>query len=234
MYLITTLSVTQFTATKIIMVQNFDEIADKYDQWYDTLKGRAIFQSELKCLKSLCARCDGQWLEVGVGTGRFASELGITNGIDPSLQMLEKASNRGINVYKGIAESLPFSNRSFDGILMALTLCFVDDAQQALIESNRVLKPDGQLLVGFIPADSPWGQEYSKKAEKGDSIYAHAHFRTVEQTIELAQIAGFTVVDSASTLFWRPDETPPLELRVEKGIIKESGFTGLLFEICDR
>ena len=54
----------------------FDPIADAYDRWYDAPEGKAIFREELLCLQELCGDGSGRWLEVGVGTGRFAAALG--------------------------------------------------------------------------------------------------------------------------------------------------------------
>ena len=122
------------------MMTVFDPIARSYDQWYESEQGRAIFEVEMSCLRSLCPRCIGRWLEVGVGTGRFAAMLGIGEGIDPSPRMLDIAAAHGIKTYEGCAEALPFSDSSFDGLLLALALCFVADPEQALKECRRVLR----------------------------------------------------------------------------------------------
>lgn len=212
------------------MKQAFDAIADEYDRWYDTPEGDGIFQAELKCLRLLHVRSPGRWLEVGVGTGRFASSLGIAEGIDPSPQMLEIAASRGIAIHQGTAESLPFIESLFEGILMALTLCFVKDADQALKECLRVLRPGGRLLIGAVPTDSPWGKEYIEKGSKGHPIYAMARFRTSAEIMELAECAGFTFIDAASTLFWKPGEESESNPQVKTGIVPEAGFLGLLFE----
>lgn len=74
------------------LTQAFDAIADSYDAWYDSLDGRTIFEAELACLRLLVGHCRGRWLEVGVGSGRFASMLGVAAGIDPSARMRETAS----------------------------------------------------------------------------------------------------------------------------------------------
>ena len=87
---------------EIRLAQVFDRIAESYDRWYDTSEGQAIFNAELKCLRSLCEHLRGRWLEVGVGTGRFASILGVTRGIDPSIPMLKIAAERGIMAYAGL------------------------------------------------------------------------------------------------------------------------------------
>ncbi len=49
-----------------------------------------------------------------MGTGRFASGLGITMGIDSSRGMLKLARSRGVNARLGFAEDIPFPNKVFD------------------------------------------------------------------------------------------------------------------------
>jgi len=55
------------------------------------------YLSELKALKKVILE-KKKGLEIGVGTGRFASPLGIEYGIDPSEKMLEIAKKRGVKV----------------------------------------------------------------------------------------------------------------------------------------
>lgn len=212
------------------LTRAFDSIAEAYDRWYDTPEGRAIFNAELECLRLLRGRGYGRWLEVGVGTGRFACSLGIAEGIDPSPRMIEIAARRGVKVREGNAENLPFQDGSFDGVLMALALCFVASARQALKECRRVLLPDGRLLLGTVPADGPWGREYIRKASKGHPVYSLARFRTGAETMDLIQAAGFVLVNAAGTLFWKPGEVSQPEPRIENSISSEAGFLALLFE----
>ena len=209
-------------------MQAFDLIAKTYDGWYDTSDGRAIFNAELACLHSLCERCQGRWLEVGVGTGRFASNLGIARGIDPSLPMLKIAAARGIMTYVGHAENLPFPEDSFDGALLALALCFIADPGQALKECGRILQPEGSLLLGIVPADSQWGRAYERKKAEGHPVYALARFPEVPEILALIENAGFTFRKAASTLFLHPDGPAEIEHRVEAGISPGAGFLGLL------
>ena len=132
----------------------FDIEANSYDEWFDSPTGRAIFSQELACLRELIGKAEGRWLEVGVGTGRFAQALGIREGIDPSLAALSYASNRGIRTQLGYAENLPYSQNSFDGILMVVTLCFLADPVKAFDQCRRVLKDEGRLIVGLVPTES--------------------------------------------------------------------------------
>ncbi|AQQ71955.1 Demethylmenaquinone methyltransferase [Limihaloglobus sulfuriphilus] len=211
------------------MKQPFDTLANEYDSWYESPRGGNIFEAELKCLRRLCPDCRGRWLEVGVGTGRFASRMGIGEGLDPSPAMLALAAARGIKTYTGSAEELPFEADSFDGILIAFTLCFIAGSQKALAEAARVLKPGGRLLVGLVPAESPWGKHYQQKKENGHPIYSRADFLTVEKTVEMAEKGGFSLQKSASALFCPPRQAELAADDVRPGISKQAGFAAIMF-----
>ena len=85
----------------------FDRYPERYDAWYDAPRGRAVFESERACLAAHLAGFPKPWLEVGVGTGRFAQALGIAEGADPALAALRIARRRGVRVVAGMGERLP-------------------------------------------------------------------------------------------------------------------------------
>lgn len=211
----------------------FDTIADTYDIWYDTPEGNAVFQEEVLCLRHLRDDYSGRWLEIGVGTGRFARALGITHGVDLSYKMAVIAKRRGVQVHVGSAYQLPFANSVFDGVLLALTLCFIEDPEQMFRECNRVVRCGGRLVIGTIPADSPLGVSYIKKKAEGHPIYSHAHFRNVAETLHLAENEHFKLKKSSSALFGKPDRPQSEPAAIQSGIIREAGFVGLLLE-CRR
>ena len=72
----------------------FDKFYKEYDRWYDDNK--FIFLSELEAVRKVIPE-EGRGLEIGVGSGRFASELYIGFGLDPSINMLRLAKKRGGN-----------------------------------------------------------------------------------------------------------------------------------------
>ena len=74
----------------------FEAGADRYDAWYDTPRGRAIFAAERAALAPLLTGLPRPWLEVGVGGGRFASALGVQFGVDPAGAALALARRRGV------------------------------------------------------------------------------------------------------------------------------------------
>ncbi len=206
----------------------FDHLAQRYDEWFESSTGRPIFEQEVDCLHSLIGRAEGRWLEVGVGTGRFAKALGIREGIDPSTAVLGYASNRGLSVEVGAGEDLPYADNTFDGVLMVVTICFLADPERALKECHRVMKVSGRLIVGLVPADSPWGKLYARQGRDGHRFYSAARFYTCEQVMNLITGAGFGFDEAMSCLFTPPGvqtgKQPP-----RKGIVTEAGFVGLAF-----
>jgi len=181
-------------------IKPFQIHAQKYDEWYD--KNPLIYQSELEAVKELLPR-GGKGLEVGVGSGRFAGPLKIKWGLDPSLEMGEIARKRGVKFVQGMAESLPFSDLEFDYILMVTTICFLDDIEKALLEANRVLKPNGSIIIGFIDAGSPLGHFYQE--HKGEStFYQQARFYSVKEVTHHLEKAHFKDFQLRQTLSKSP------------------------------
>jgi len=131
----------------------------------------------------------------------------------------------------GVAERVPLAQGTLDGVLMALALCFVQDAVQAAHECARVLRPSGTLLLGIIPADGPWGLHYARKAAEGHPVYSLARFRSVRETVALVEGAGFVLRASASALFRKPGGMPECQPRVESGMVAGAGFAALRFGV---
>jgi len=191
----------------MVNFEPFENYSQKYDEWFD--KNRFIYESELQAVKELLPK-GKNGIEVGVGSGRFAAPLGIKLGLDPSRKMGEIAKKRGITVIEGVAESLPFPDSHFDFILMVTTICFLDDVEKAFRESNRVLKPGGSLIIGFIDAESPLGKFYEEIKSK-NKFYKYARFYSVKEVISLMKTAHFGDLYFRQTLFQPLDKIKAIE-----------------------
>ena len=179
----------------------FETSASIYDQWYDEFP--AIFHSELLALRALLPP-QGRWVEIGVGTGRFAAELGIRLGIEPTEGMATLARNRGIDVIRGVAEALPLESTSLDAVFFITTLCFVQSVQSAMAEAYRVLTPGGCCLIGLLPLDSSLGQATQAQAAS-DLFFKDARLRTKADVLQALDAAGFTLQTSSQTLLGPPE-----------------------------
>jgi len=182
----------------------FDKLADHYDAWFDSERGAALFRAEVECLEHLMP------------------------AVDPSLSLIEMARARGIRTVQGVAEELPYDNDSLEGILLVVTLCFLDDPDKAMQEFARVLRPDGRLVVGFVPADSAWGRQYMRKGQEGHPFYSAARFYTCSEALDMVGAAGFRLLRAVSTLPMAPDERIG-KMPVLDGIVRGCGFVGMLF-----
>jgi SAM-dependent methyltransferase len=178
-------------------LEAFELFAEDYDRWYD--ENPYLFQSELKALKKVTP--DGVGLEVGVGTGRFAKELGVEFGVDPAINMLRFAKERGIKVVAGVGEQLPFVNDVFDFVINVITICFVEDPKAVLSESKRVLKRGGRLIIGFIDRNSFLGKIYEEKKKMGHKFYKYANFFAPVEIVELMKEEEFSNFEIYQTIF---------------------------------
>jgi len=200
-----------------------DILTEKYDAWYDSEEGRPLYESELKCLKPLVEHAFPPVLEIGVGTGRFAMHFPNVIGVDPEENALKMAEKRGIKTVHAYGENLPFEDETFGCVLIIATLCFVEDPLKVLKEAKRVLKPDGSIIIGVIPKDSPWGTFYEEKKKQGSSFYSKARFNTFYDIKQMIEASGLIVAGIRSTLLQRPGEPRVVEEPVE-GYSRDAGF----------
>lgn len=210
----------------------FDTLADRYDAWYDSEDGRAVLSVELACLQRVLPARGGRWLEIGVGTGRFAHGLGAAHGLDPSLPALALAARRGIRCVAGRAEQLPYLSASFKAVLVVATLSFLDDPAAALRESARALRRNGSLIIGMIPADSSWGKYYEQKGREGHPFYSLATFYSCEDLRQTAAAAGFAFEQAASCLFTPPGTPLGKHRAPAPGVSEDAGFVALRFALA--
>lgn len=183
-------------------VEPYEKHAADYDEWFS--KNRFAYESELRAVKRLLPG-GGIGAEIGVGTGRFASELGVPLGVEPSKSMRRLARERGIAVVCGRAEALPFRDGELDYALMVTVICFFDDVRKAFREAFRVLKPSGSLVVAFIDRASPLGKKYDER-KKETVYYAAATFHSAAEVQAYLAESGFRAFSVCQTIFGKHGE----------------------------
>ena len=201
--------------------------AKDYDRWYEQQKGAAVFTSEVKAFKKVLPFLPEPWLEIGVGSGRFAQALGIKVGLDPSVELLKMAKSRGIITVLGRAEKHIFPVESFGTAFLITTLCFLDNPRIALQEIHSILKPGGKIAMGFVPASSPWGIFYQQKKQSGHPFYKFANFYSYGELHTVLEQTGFALDSVVSTLFQKPVDPVIIETPV-LGYDRNAGFLVLV------
>lgn len=100
-------------------------------------------------------RRDARWLDVACGTGALAGAVmdlawpGAVTGVDRSAPYLEQARRRvaGARFDRADGHHLPFPGGSFDAVVSALALPYVDDPAGMAVEMIRVVAPGGMVAA---------------------------------------------------------------------------------------
>lgn len=174
----------------------FDTLASEYEAWF--VENKIPFQSELLALKQVVPG-DKKGVEIGVGSGIFAEQLGIRYGIDPSETMLEYARQRGLEVKNGVAENLPYENESFGFAVLINSICFIDNPEMAVKEAYRVLQSEGEIIIAILDKETPFGRFLESEKHKSP-FYIHARFFSVPEIRELLEKNKFRVTQTVQTL----------------------------------
>jgi ubiquinone/menaquinone biosynthesis C-methylase UbiE len=183
----------------------FDSRAEQYDSWYD--KNRYAYLSELAAVKKVVPK-KGKGLEIGSGTGRFAGPLGIKCAIEPSESMRKIAQSRGVYAIPGYGEELLLKDSYFDYAALIVTICFVKDPQKVVLETRRVLKSGGRIIIGIVDGNSFLGRYYRGKKS---IFYRSARFFSVPEIIAMLKKTSFDKFKIVQTMFKKPHEIHSVE-----------------------
>jgi len=164
-----------------------DRVEDKH-WWF--VGRRAILETFLKQIiqnpKSKIT--NPRILDVGCGTGanlEMLAQFGDAEGVDVSDDALEFCKRKGLKVEKGLAETLPYLDETFDVTTALDVIEHLDDDIAGLKEMLRVTKRGGYSLI-FVPAFMwLWGVQ--------DDISNHRIRYTKSQIVERLEEAGYIV-----------------------------------------
>jgi SAM-dependent methyltransferase len=132
-----------------------------------------------------------RFLDAGCGTGANLLHLaarGEAVGVDLSDDALRFCRRRGVAVARADLASLPFADRTFDGIgsFDVLYHAWVSDDRAALAELVRLLRPGGLLLVRVPALRILWGAH--------DEAVRSRHRYTRSEVRALLEGAGLEVL----------------------------------------
>lgn len=132
----------------------FNMLAQKYDLINNIMSFGTQLRVKSACIKSLDIKPHDNVLDLCCGTGDLAgltkkiqSEACVT-GIDFSENMIDIAKDKYPNVqfFQGDATSLPYEDNTFDIVTMGFGLRNIQNAEKAVEEVYRILKPNGKFL----------------------------------------------------------------------------------------
>lgn len=191
---------------------SFDRAVDIYDATRSLLP--KVMVEVVKGLSAALERRDcHRILDVGVGTGRFASPLqdfGFrVTGVDVSVEMLKRAQSKSVgSLAQGDARRLPFKDKAFDAVLMNHVLHLIGEWREALKDIRRVARNALFSVTAVFPEiDSPQKAYEERLLETGwPAIHPGVHERDLVNVIpplESAFIVANTEEKAADDLLDR-------------------------------
>ncbi|AIF69770.1 ubiquinone biosynthesis protein UbiE [Palaeococcus pacificus DY20341] len=199
------------------MAEYFNKIANRYDSWYLTKTGQYVDRTEKRLIFSMMHTKKGRALDLGCGTGNYTLELYKRGfnvvGTDLSFEMLKIAKTKLPNVpfIKANAYNLPFKDESFDLVLSVTMFEFLKEPEKAVKEIYRVLKPNGEVVIGTMNGRSSWFFFKRLKSLFVETAYRYARFYTPKELEDILLSTGFKEVESRGIIYF-PSFFPFLSL----------------------
>ncbi|CCJ05589.1 class I SAM-dependent methyltransferase [Methylocystis sp. SC2] len=190
-------------------------LRESYARWRRSSLGQITDALERELLFELLGPVAGKTLlDVGCGDAALAVELAqrgaAVTGVDPDPTMIAVArrqpgsENILLLLVEGRAEALPFPDAKFDRVLAVTTLCFIPDAERAVAEIARVLKPKGLLVIGELGRWSLWAAYRRMRGWLRHPLWRAARFRSCRELRHLVEVAGLSVVEIRSAVYYPP------------------------------
>jgi SAM-dependent methyltransferase len=174
---------------------SFASVADAYD--------RARPSYPLEAVEWMTGRIPATVVELGAGTGKLTDRLLelrhdvlATDPLDAMLQHL-RLRHPELRVATASAEAVPVATRTVDTVVAAQAFHWFD-ADRALREAARMLKPEGRIALVWNHRDEriPWVRKLGR-------IIGNQDHQT-DPTDVLVSSKLFGYVEDATFRFWQP------------------------------
>jgi SAM-dependent methyltransferase len=187
-----------------------------WENWLQSPPGQYILQSEQKLFDQAVIDVFGYYaLQIGLPQINTLQE----NRISLKLMLLAHGLGKpnkdlAFQQIEGIPEELPFADQSIDLVALPHVLEFAQDPHQILREVDRVLIPEGRVIIsGFNPA-SLWGlRQYTGRLMGQSYLPSESQFLSLLRVKDWLKLLDYSV-DRGHFACYR------LPLRKEKNIAR--------------
>ena len=133
-------------STKLSNTQ-FSKIFDKIAPQYNSILNKYAVSRRIEFIAKYAK---GKCLEVGAGNGIIAISLRKKHQVtatDISSEMVKQIRMNKIKAYVCDAEKLPFKDKTFETVIAAELIYYLDHPEKFISEAYRILKPNGKLII---------------------------------------------------------------------------------------
>jgi SAM-dependent methyltransferase len=189
--------------------------AARYEDWFTSPLGAFVDALERPALQRAVADLTpgGRVVDIGAGTGHFARTLAGRHriiAVEPGRAMVEEGRRRAaglpVSWCTGVGERLPLADRSTDTAVLMTVLEWVDDPKRCVREVERVVRPGGRLIIGYLCALSPWAARYRRRADDGEAPWTDASFFTRS---DIEDLVGSEPAGAEGVVHLAPDAVEP-------------------------
>jgi len=169
------------------------------EKWYKTSLGQLLKQAEQLALEQQLQTIFGYHLLL-TGTDDF--QLVDNSRVRHRVILTHKDQAYNCPAIAGQVEALPIATDSLDAVILFHSLDFTLDPHQVLREAERVLVPDGHMvIIGFNP-NSLWGLRKWMPFRRANTPW-QGKFVSETRVKDWLRLLGFGLVANQQ-LFYRP------------------------------
>ena len=154
-----------------------------------------VHPADLELVTRWARQVSGPVLDAGCGPGHWTAHLAGVGvdvcGVDGVREFVDhaRAAHPGCRFLEADLGALPFGEESTSGVLAWYSLIHHEPEQigELFAEFARVLRPGGQLLLGFF---------HGERVVKFDHVVTPAYYWTAESLAERMRVADFEVIET--------------------------------------
>jgi SAM-dependent methyltransferase len=172
---------------------------NKIENWFQSRLGEALVTQEQACLEQKAAQIFGYHLvQIGSPCADFQP---LRQSPARNRVRVHSEAGPGIDI-QADHRYLPLASDSIDGVILPHTLDFSADPHQLVREVERVLIPEGKVLLSGFNPWSQWGIGRLFRRRSGQMPWC-SHFFSLKRVQDWFTLMGFDL-EEVTYLHYRP------------------------------
>jgi len=187
---------------------------ERLREWFSRVPGRLVLEAEVRRLEQVLPDLFGFYL-LQVGSLLPPDTLAHSRVLYPLTVDRDGApGGAGVSSIRGAADALPLASDSIDAVLLPHVLEFEPHPHETLREAQRVLVPEGHLVIsGFNPWSLIGLARLLSRRRAGMPL--EGHFLGLNRVRDWVALLGFDVLQVRPYFFRPPFRSDRVQARLE-------------------